>query len=96
MFLELDAMEQNNPRGYMDLVRAMRNGSFDKSTSDDTSGVSPSSWHSHFSNLLSKKVDNNAYFEQYIKDNINLNKNELNEPFSMEEVRVGLKGLKDN
>ena len=73
MFLELDSMEQNNPRGYMELIRAMRDGSFDKSTTDDTGGVSPSRWHSHFSNLLAKKVDNNDYFEKFIKDNIDLN-----------------------
>ena len=50
MFSELDSMEQNNPRGYMNLFRAMRDGSFDKSTSDDTSSISPSSWHYNFSN----------------------------------------------
>ena len=48
MFCELDSMENNNPRGYMDLIRAMRDGSFDKTTSDDTSGVSPTKWHTHF------------------------------------------------
>ena len=92
MFLELDTMEQNNPRGYMELIRAMRDGSFDKSTSDDTSSVSPSSWHYHSSNLLAKKMDRNDYLEQYIVDNINQNENRLNEPFSLEEVLVCLKG----
>ena len=57
MFVELDSMENSNPRGYMDLIRAMRDSSFDKSTSDDTSGVKPSEWHAHFSRLLSKKVN---------------------------------------
>ena len=96
MFHELDSMEQNNPRGYMELVRTMRDGSFDKSTSDDTSSVSPSSWHYHFSNLLAKKIDSNDYIEKFIIDNINLNKNKLNEPFSLEKVSVCLKGLKNN
>ena len=96
MFSELDSMEQNNPRGYMELIRAMRDGSFDKSTSDDTSGISPSMWHSHFSNLLAKKIDSNDYLEQYIVDNINKNENKLNEPFSLKELFVGLKGLKNN
>ena len=39
MFTELDSMQNNNPRGYMELIRAMRNGSFDKSASDDTAEV---------------------------------------------------------
>ena len=96
MFLELDSMENNNPRGYMDLVKAMRDGTFDKQTTDDTSGVSPSNWHAHFSNLLAKEVDNDNYLQQYISDNIDLNINELNNPFTMEELSNGLKGLKNN
>ena len=55
MFLELDSMQNNNPRGYMELIRAMRDGDFDKSTTDDTSGVSPSKWHTHFYKLTCKK-----------------------------------------
>mgnify|MGYP007114555130 FL=1 len=50
-------MEKNDPRGYMELIRSMRNGGFDKATSDDTSGITPPMWHTHFSNLLSKTVD---------------------------------------
>ena len=80
----------------MELIRAMRDGSFDKSTSDDTSSISPSSWHYHFSNLLAKKIDRNNYLEQFIIDNINNNENKLNEPFTLEEVSVALRGLKNN
>ena len=57
MFTELDSMQHGNPRGYMELVKSMRDGNFDKQTPDDTSGVSPSEWFTHFSNLLSQKVD---------------------------------------
>ena len=57
MFKELDSMEHNDPRGYMEIIKSMRDGNFDKQTPDDTSNVSPSDWQSHFSNLLSKKVD---------------------------------------
>ena len=57
MFIELDSMERNDPRGYMDLVRSMRNGGFDKATTDDTSGISPTMWFNHFSDLLAKQVD---------------------------------------
>ena len=96
MFLELDSMESNNPRGYMDLIRSMRDGNFDKATSDDTSGVSALKWHAHFSNLLAKNVNNDENLEHYIRDNIDLNINELNEPFTLEELSIGLKGLKNN
>ena len=96
MFSELDSMENNNPRGYMELIRAMRDGSFDKSISDDTTGVSPSKWYNHFSKLLAKKVHNDDHLEQYIFDNIDTNTNELNYPFSMEELSKGLKDLKNN
>ena len=96
MFIELDSMQNNNPRGYMELIRAMRDGSFDKSTSDDTSGVRPSEWYSHFSNLLAKKVHDDNNLQKYISDNIDLTRNELNEPFTLEELSSGLKGLKNN
>ena len=86
MFVELDSMENKNPRGYMELIRAMRDGSFDKSMPDDTAGVRPSKWHDHFSNLLARKVQSQDHLEQYILDNIETNINELNDPFSLEEL----------
>ena len=98
MFNELDSMENNNPRGYMELIRSMRDGSFDKCTTDDTSGVSPSTWYSHFSNLLAKNVDTieKINLEDFIKNNINSIENELNTSFSSAEVSAGLKDLKNN
>ena len=87
--MELDSLQNNNPRGYMELIRAMRDGSFDKSAQDDTSGVNPSEWYTHFSNLLAKEVDKNDYLEQYILDNVDLDINELNEPFTLEELSNG-------
>ena len=35
-------MQNNNPRGYMELICAMRDGNSDKSTTDDTLGVNQS------------------------------------------------------
>ena len=96
MFSELDSMENSNPRGYMELIRAMRDGSFDKSISDNTTGVSPSKWYDHFSKLLAKNVQYDDNLEQYIFDNIDTNINELNHPFSLEELSKGLKDLKNN
>ena len=96
MFIELDSMENNNPRGYMELIRSMRDGGFDKSTSDDTAGIDPSTWFNHFNNLLAKKVEPDLTIDQYVKDNINLIDNELNEPFTINELSLGLKDLKNN
>ena len=98
MFVELDSMQHDNPRGYMDLIRSMRDGNFDKSVSDDTSSISPSSWHSHFSNLLAKKVDTNFQknLNDLIDENVDKLENELNEPFSAMELTSALKDLKNN
>ena len=57
IFTELDSMQHKNPRGYMQLIKSMRDGDFDKQTPDDTSGVGPTQWHIHFSNLLAKNID---------------------------------------
>ena len=98
MFVELDSMEHNNPRGYMELIRSMRDGSFDKLVSDDTSSIPPSSWHTHFSNLLSKKVDTDFQnkLKDLIKDNVDFLENELCEPISASELCSALKDLKNN
>ena len=96
MFVELDSMENNNPRGYMELIRSMRDGGFDKATSDDTSGIKPVTWHNHFSNLLAKKVDLDSNLTKSIEENINLIDNELNEAFTLGELTAALKDLKNN
>ena len=98
MFVEHDSMERNDPRGYMELIRSMRNGGFDKATSDDTSGITPPTWHTHFSSLLAKKIDpiKKDNLEELIRNNINLIENELNEPFTLLELLTGVKGLKNN
>ena len=97
MFMELDSMEKCNPRGYMELVKSMRDGGFDKAVPDDTSSIPPSSWHIHFSNLLAKKVDpeiqNNL--KKLINEIIDNFQNELSEPFStLEYNQTSSKTLK--
>ena len=56
----------------------------------------PSECYSHFSNSLAKKVHDDNNLQKYISDNIDLTRNELNEPFTLEELSSGLKGLKNN
>ena len=93
MFIELDSMQENNPRGYMQLIRSMREGNFDKQTPDDTSGVSPSDWFLHFSNLLAKNVDQTRKKEldEIISQNANQYKTELDNPISVDELDLALK-----
>ena len=67
-------------------------------TTEDTSGVSPSEWFSHFSNLLSQKVDpdRKEKLKEFIKINSNLCKTRLDEPFSVEEFDKALRNTKNN
>ena len=44
MFSELDQLHTSNPRGYMNLVKSLRDGSFDKPISDNSSFISPEKW----------------------------------------------------
>ena len=98
MFIELDSMQENNPRGYMQLIRSMRDGNFDKQTPDNTSGVSPSDRYLHFSNLLTKNVDQTRKKEldEIILQNANHYKTELDNPISANELDLALKDLKNN
>ena len=95
MFVQLDSVKKNDPKGYMDLIKSMRDGNFDREVSDDTSGISPKEWFSHFSNLLSKYVHSDLNIEQkeYIESHSDLFKSELDFPFTKCELIKGLKGL---
>ena len=39
LFDELDNMKNSNPRGYMNIVKSLKSGAFDKKVSDDSSFV---------------------------------------------------------
>ena len=56
MFSELDQLHTSNPRGYMNLVKSLRDGSFDKPVSDNSSFVSAEKWQQHFTQLLGPTV----------------------------------------
>ena len=56
LFNELDSMKNNNPRGYMNIVKSLKSGSFDKKVSDDSSFVSPDDWRTHFKDLLGPTI----------------------------------------
>jgi hypothetical protein len=96
LFLELDQLHKNNPRGYMNIVNSIRDGSFDKSIKDDTGHVSPLKWREHFQGLLGPPVEKNQTLEDYISDNCDLFSSELDRPFSFSEYTAAVKGLKNN
>ena len=96
LFSQLEDLEVSNPRGYMQLIKSMRNGNFDKNNLDDTSNVSPSAWHRHFSDLLSKKIEVDPNIKSFINENKALFESELGVPFTKEELLVAIKGLKNN
>ena len=96
LFLELDHLHKNNPRGYMNIVNSIRDGSFDKSIKDDTGHVSPLKWREHFQGLLGPPVEKNQTLEDYISDNCDLFSSELDWPFSFSEFTAAVKSLKNN
>ena len=96
LFSQLEEMEVSNPRGYMELIKSMRKGNFDKNSPDDTSHIDASSWHKHFSDLLSKKVDVDPNIEDFINNNKDCFESELGTPFSKKELLLAIKGLKNN
>ena len=71
MFVELDSIKENNPKGYIDLIKTVRDGTFDKDVVSDTSHISPQEWFRHFSELLSKNVESkqNDDLDCFIKNN---------------------------
>ena len=87
-FKELYFLHNSNPKAYMDLIKSMCDGSFDKRASNDTSFVSPETWGKHFSSLLGPKIEENdsdRYFSNYIKENIeNIDAN-FDKPFTKSE-----------
>ena len=67
-------------------------------TPDDTSGVSPTDWYSHFSNLLAQKIDpvKKNQLDNYIFEHAGLFQTKLDDPFTVEEFDLALKDFKNN
>ena len=98
-FSDLDKMHSTDPKAYMDLVKALRNGSHDASKPSDTDSVDPEEWEDHFKNLLGKTKElsqNEIEMENYVKNNCDSLVSELDEPFSKEELKKVISCLKNN
>ena len=99
LFNELELMQSKDPRAYMELVKALRDGKHDRSKPSDLQEIEPDTWFEHFSALLGKKTEksnNDLYMENYLKNNIDSLCSELDEPFSKKELLGCVKNLKNN
>ena len=100
IFSKLEGMHGTDPKKYMDLVKTLRNGDFDKQKQSDTSAVSPEDWFSHFSELLGRSVDQteaDSDMLSFINSNIDMfSCPELDKPFTRDEFLYHAKKLKNN
>ena len=55
IFDQLEDTYARNPKKYMDLVRSLKSGSFDKKIPSDTGAIGPQEWIDHFQQLLGPK-----------------------------------------
>ena len=73
MFTHLDSIQHSDPRGYMQLVKSLRQGSFGKTVPADSDHVPPDTWYEHFQLLLGPKVSvtpKDLEMDEYINKNI--------------------------
>ena len=99
LFTELDDLHSNNPRGYMNLVKSLRDGTFDRKVSEDSSFVSPENWKKHFSNLLGPQIPpspEDDLMAKYVTENCDKLGSELENPFSRSELMEGISSLDNN
>jgi hypothetical protein len=99
MFTELDELHSSNPKGYMDLVKSMRNGTFDKEVSDSTSHVSAEKWREHFEGLLGPPVQQSPSEDDlisFVQSNIDKCRSDLDLPFTRSELLATILRLKNN
>ena len=85
MFDQLDDCQNNDPKKYMEIVKKIRDGSFDKPPKNDSDSVPPVEWRDHFSNLLGPKIvktEQHLNQEEYIKNNIEHHNDIFEEPLT--------------
>ena len=99
MFNDLDTLNKTNPEEYMDIVKSLRDGSFDRQTSNDTSFAHPKAWREHFASLLAPPVANNPS-DQGLLDLVHENcknfESELSNPITVTEFLEGVSSLANN
>ena len=99
LFKDLDSLHTANPRGYMNLVKSLRDGSFDCKVSDDTSFISPEKWREHFCTLLGppiKPTPSDQILIDFVEKNCDNFESELGNPFTLPEFLEGVSSLGNN
>ena len=88
-----------NPRGYMNIVKSLKNGSFDRKLSDDSSFINPCVWREHFSKLLGPKITptpSDLLMSEYIEQNCDKFESELGNEFTHKELLEAISNLANN
>ena len=83
----------------MNIVKSLRDGSFDRKTSDDSAFVSPDEWREHFSTLLGPPISPTQTDQQlidYIDKHCDNFESELGAPFTRTEYLEGVSNLANN
>ena len=83
----------------MNLVKSLRDGSFDRKVSDDSSFVSPKNWQKHFSELHGPRVTHGQAEQtmtSWIADNWDKFISELDNPVTRTEIIREISDLPNN
>ena len=99
LFNELDIMYKVNPRGYMNIVKSLKNGSFDRKISDDLAFIDPNAWREHFSTLLGPTITptpSDQLMSDYIEQNCDKFESELGIDFTRSELLEAISSLTNN
>ena len=83
----------------MNLVKSLRDGSFDCKKSDDTSFISPEKWREHFCTLLGppiKPTPSDQILIDFVEKNCDNFESELGNPFTLPEFIEGVSSLANN
>ena len=89
-FKELEKMHSTDPRAYMELVRALKDGSHDQIKPSDTDSIDAEEWFEHFKDLLGKTKEaseKDKDIEEYIRVNCDSLSSEFDQHFSKEELK---------
>ena len=99
LFSKLESLENRDPRGYYELINAIRSNTFDKCKPGETDSIDPDTWLEHFKNLLGPSKDiseEQVQLENFVKQHKNDLSTELDHPFTRLEVEKAIKLLKNN
>ena len=96
-FEQLDDLK-NDHRKYIDIVKKIRDGTFDRNSNSDSDSVSPDNWQEHFSTLLGPNIEKNQkqeFYENFVKNNIEDHNKIFQEPLKKSEILDAIKSLKN-